>query len=131
MLQLGSQYCPTSPSCAPGHEECGPLFGEGTSQFHVRDTSCSNGDPNGMFYDDTHGLYHVFYQTFKGRPCDPPVPPCGTEVWGHVVSEDMASWRHLPAAIWTDHDYDSSGAWTGSTTLVDGRPVIMLSLIHI
>ena len=67
--------------------------------------------------------YHVFYQTFKGPPCDPPVPPCdsGTEVWGHVVSTDLARWRHVPAAIWTDHNNDSSGAWTGSTTLVNGQ----------
>ena len=122
-------YCPKSPQCAPGNEECGPLYGPSTAQFHVRDTSCSNGDPNGMFWDEVHSLYHVFYQTFKGPPCNPPVPPCGggTEVWGHVVSKDMATWEHLPAAIWTDHPYDSSGAWTGSTTLVNGaaNPVIM------
>ncbi len=124
-----SEYCPASSQCGPGHEECGPLFGSATTQFHVRDTSCSNGDPNGMFYDSVHGLYHVFYQTFKGRPCDPPVPPCdsGTEVWGHVVSKDLATWLHLPAAIWSDHGFDSSGAWTGSTTLVNSpaNPIIM------
>eukprot|EP01049_Picozoa_sp_SAG25_P015472 SAG25_NODE_3159_length_1191_cov_1.716117_1_plen_357_part_00 len=122
-------YCPASPQCAPGHEECGPLYGPTTSQYHVRDTSCSNGDPNGMFYDAVHGMYHVFYQTFKGPPCSPPVQPCGggTEVWGHVVSQDLATWSHLPAAIWTDHSFDSSGAWTGSTTLVNGpaNPIIM------
>ena len=124
-------YCPGKPpQCAPGkQEECGPLYSNTTAQYHARDTSCSNGDPNGMFYDAVHGMYHVFYQTFKGPPCDPPVPPCdsGTEVWGHVVSKDLATWTHLPAAIWTDHAYDSSGAWTGSATLVNGpaNPVIM------
>ena len=30
-------------------------------------------------------------------------------MWGHVVSKDMAFWEHLPAAIWTDHPFDSSG----------------------
>ena len=122
-------YCPMSPQCRPGHEECGPLYGNSSSQFHVRDTSCSNGtlyswgtsankeallawpttetshrhtavfhmssfhrtanprlltplgsstnpsylythslylsragDPNGMFFDPTHQLYHIFYQ---------------------------------------------------------------------
>jgi hypothetical protein len=82
-----SGYCPGKPP----QEECGPLYGNATVQYHARDTSCSNGDPNGMFYDAVHGMYHVFYQTFKGPPCDPPVPPCdsGTEVWGHVVSKDL------------------------------------------
>jgi beta-fructofuranosidase len=32
---------------------------------------------------------------------------------------------HLPVAIWSDHAYDSSGVWTGSTTVVDGIPIIM------
>ena len=39
-------YCPMSPQCRPGHEECGPLYGNSSSQFHVRDTSCSNGTPH-------------------------------------------------------------------------------------
>ena len=52
-----SQYCPTSPQCKPGvMEECGQLFGLDTNQFHGRDTSCSNGDPNGMFYDEQHDM---------------------------------------------------------------------------
>jgi sucrose-6-phosphate hydrolase SacC (GH32 family) len=37
----------------------------------------------------------------------------------------MVFWQHLPAAIWTNHNYDNHGAWTGSTTIVNGTPVIM------
>ena len=66
-------YCPLSPKCAPGHEECGPRFDPATSQFHVKDTSCNNGDPNSMFFDKAHNLYHVFYQHIK-NPNPKPKP---------------------------------------------------------
>jgi sucrose-6-phosphate hydrolase SacC (GH32 family) len=85
-------YCP--PVCGPGHEECGPAFGPTTPQFHVRDNSCGMNDPNGPFWDARHGYYHMFYQAHKGPKCNPAVPPCDiwSEVWGHAVSKDLASW---------------------------------------
>ena len=45
--------------------------------------------------------------------------------WGHFVSSDLLHWARLPVAIWNDHWYDWDAVYTGSTTLVDGRPVVV------
>lgn len=48
-------------------------------------------DPNGMFYKDC--LWHLYYQ----------YNPYGSKwqnmTWGHSVSSDLITWRHLPNAI--------------------------------
>jgi sucrose-6-phosphate hydrolase SacC (GH32 family) len=45
--------------------------------------------------------------------------------WGHWVSKDFTKWAQLPVAIWNDQYYDNSAIYTGSTTIVDGKPVMM------
>ena len=106
-------------SVSPPHPTRSPLL--------THPHSCGIGDPNGPFYDATHDMYHTFYQSSRGPPCDPMVPPCdpSTEVWGHAASKDLVTWKHLPVAIWNNHSYDGSGVWTGSATIVDGSPVLM------
>ena len=129
-----SQYCPLAPKCGAGAlEDCGPAFGNSTPQFHMRDRSCPSADPNGPFYCERHQKYHLFYQSPKGRPCQPPTQPCDqfTEVWGHAVSDDLCKWTHLPAAIWPDERYDMSGAWTGSATVVGGVPHLMFPGLNV
>jgi beta-fructofuranosidase len=37
----------------------------------------------------------------------------------------MVHWIRLPVALVPDHPYDTNGIWTGSTTIVDGIPVII------
>ncbi len=51
-------------------------------------------DPNGMVYVD--GKYHLFYQYY------PDEPVWGPMHWGHVVSEDLLHWEHLPIALYPD-----------------------------
>jgi hypothetical protein len=53
--------------CAPGNELCGAPFGRGAAQYHVRDESCQENDPNFPFYDAAHGLYHLFWQAHRAR----------------------------------------------------------------
>ena len=114
-------------------EDCGPAFGNSTPQFHMRDRSCPSADPDGPFYCERHQKYHLFYQSPKGRPCQPPTQPCDqfTEVWGHATSTDLVRWKHLPAAIWPDERYDMSGAWTGSATVVGGIPHLMFPGLNV
>lgn len=78
-------------------------------------------DPNGLCR--FRGLYHMFYQ----------FNPYGWSWddmhWGHAVSDDLVSWRHLPVALFPqellqrDRDW-SGGAFSGSAVPVDdqGRP---------
>lgn len=50
-------------------------------------------DPNGMYYDETTHLWHLFYQWN---------PYCATwqnMSWGHSVSKDLIHWEACPVAI--------------------------------
>jgi beta-fructofuranosidase len=62
-------------------------------------------DPNGLI--QFRGKYHVFYQHY---PC---VPEDGPKHWGHVISDDLVHWKHLPIALTPDTDYEK-GCWSGS-----------------
>ncbi|MBO4519388.1 MAG: DUF4980 domain-containing protein [Paludibacteraceae bacterium] len=50
-------------------------------------------DPNGMFYDDQTGLWHLYFQ----------YNPYGSlwqnMTWGHSTSPDLIHWTHHPEAI--------------------------------
>ena len=41
------------------------------------------------------------------------------------VSRDFLHWTRLPVAIWNDKWYDAVAIFSGSTTIVDGKPVII------
>ena len=102
--------------CGPGNQVCPPgPFGLDAPQFHVRDASCSENDPNGPVYDPVHGVYHLHYQNHVG--CR------GGRTYGHAVSRDLIHWAHMPVSIWNDHPYDEHAIYTGSATVVDGQVV--------
>ena len=44
---------------------------------------------------------------------------------GHVISRDLVHWARLPVSIWNDKPYDENAIWTGSTTIVAGKPFIV------
>lgn len=54
-------------------------------------------------------------------------------VWGHAVSEDLATWRHLPPALvptpgWVDAD----GCFSGCCTIdASGRPVLLYTGVRL
>lgn len=74
-------------------------------------------DPNGFVR--WRGRYHLFFQHHPDRPL------WGPPQWAHVVSDDLARWRALPPALTPDMaPADPDGCWSGSTALVDGRPVV-------
>lgn len=85
-------------------------------QFHVTPPSNWMNDPNGPMY--FNGMYHLFYQY------NPTEPYWGDMHWGHVVSKDLTSWQHLPIALYPDQPYDQGGVFSGSATIVNGKPII-------
>jgi beta-fructofuranosidase len=105
--------------CGPGNDQCdaaSPLeLGLG---FHIFDASCDINDPNGMFFDPSTKLYHLFYQDHLGEPPG----GSGSRAWGHLVSHDLVRWARLPVALWNDQAYDNVAIYSGSATIVDGVP---------
>ena len=114
----GSQIYP----CGPAHPLCAKSPTKPTYKYHLADPTCDINDPNGPFYDPVHKLYHNFYQIHvaedQGGAGDGPN-------WGHWISSDFVHWAQLPVAIWNDRYFDNSAIFSGSTTIVNGRPVIM------
>eukprot|EP00729_Bicosta_minor_P028725 gene28725-30979_t len=82
-LMLDGSYKPCGPSTS---SQCGQPRPRSSPQYHIRDESCAMNDPNGPFYDELHGMYHLM----------------NGPVWGHVVSRDLVHWARLPVTIWND-----------------------------
>ena len=138
----GSPEHPALKSCGPANQQCCAVGshssdgGAGTSpcatsltpQYHIKDRSCAMNDPNGPFYDPLHRIYHVFWQAHLAQPDPVKKPGAGPAVgpvYGHAVSHDLITWARLPVALWNDEYYDSKALYTGSTTMVDGNPVLV------
>nr|AAB71136.1 acid invertase [Asparagus officinalis] len=86
--------------------------------FHFQPEKNWMNDPNGPLY--YKGWYHFFYQY------NPNAAVWGDIAWGHAVSKDLLSWRHLPLAMVPDRWYDINGVWTGSATILPDGRIIML-----
>ena len=86
--------------------------------YHVTGGTGWINDPNGFsFYKDQ---YHLFYQYY------PYSNEWGPMHWGHVVSDDLITWKRLPAAMAPEESYDNFGCFSGSgLVLDDGRHLLM------
>jgi beta-fructofuranosidase len=74
-------------------------------------------DPNGLLLVD--GRLHVTYQH------NPDEPHWGRMHWGHAISDDLVTWRHLPLALSPDdRGPDAFGCWSGSI-VADDRAVAL------
>ncbi|CAF2112402.1 unnamed protein product [Rotaria magnacalcarata] len=91
-------------------------------QYHLLPPSNWLNDPNGPVY--YNGYYHMFFQY------DPDSPVGIMKYWGHFYSKDMVHWIGLPIAIAPDQPYDINGIWTGSTSIVNGVPIIIYTGIN-
>jgi beta-fructofuranosidase len=70
-------------------------------------------DPNGLVF--VGGRLHVTYQH------NPDAPRWGRMHWGHAVSDDLVTWRHLPVALSPEEDGpDAFGCWSGSIVMDGG-----------
>lgn len=84
--------------------------------YHIAARAGWINDPNGLVY--FNGQYHAFFQHY------PYNENWGPMHWGHVVSDDMVHWQHLPIALAPSEDYDKDGCFSGSA--VDDNGVLAL-----
>ncbi len=79
-------------------------------------------DPNGFsFYK---GQYHFFYQHY------PYEPQWGPMHWGHVVSDDLAYWKHLPIALKPDMPYEAGGGCFSGSAIEKNGKLYLLYTAH-
>ncbi len=82
-------------------------------KYHIAAPGGWINDPNGFCY--YKGEYHLFYQYH------PHTAQWGPMHWGHVVSDDLIHWNHLPVALAPTEDYDRNGCFSGSAIEKDGK----------
>jgi fructan beta-fructosidase len=76
-------------------------------RYHFTPVSGWMNDPNGLVH--YAGEYHLFYQ-YAPDTVEPEAP----KHWGHAVSRDLLTWRHLPVALSPDQ---SGAVWSGSAVV--------------
>lgn len=66
------------------------------SVYHHSPATHWMNDPNGMFFDETAGLWHLYYQH------NPFGTTWGPMHWGHATSADLLHWQEHPIALYPD-----------------------------
>ena len=91
------------------------------TQFHGGPYQHWMNEPHAPLY--YNGMYHLFFQqnivgTYWRNIC-----------WGHLVSEDLVSWRHVKEAITpTEDSVVHDGVWSGcAVTDVNGVPLLFFT----
>lgn len=88
-------------------------------QYHFSAYKNWINDPNGLIFHN--GQYHLFYQYYPHKA------EWGNMHWGHAVSKDAISWRHLPIALLPQiQDEFFGGSFSGSAIVKDEQ----LTLIY-
>ena len=91
--------------------------------------------PPANWTNEPHGLvrsgnsWHLFYQRT-------PNGPYKTQMhWGHMASDDLVTWRHLPDALWPtlqteDFGFDMKGIWSGDVILENGHATAFYTSVN-
>ena len=82
-------------------------------KYHIASPGGWINDPNGFCCYNNQ--YHLFYQYH------PHSAQWGPMHWGHVVSDDLIHWNHLPVALAPTEEYENEGCFSGSAIEKDGK----------
>ena len=66
------------------------------SVYHHSPVANWMNDPNGMFYDEANGVWHLYYQH------NPFGTTWGPMHWGHATSTDLLTWEEHPIVLYPD-----------------------------
>lgn len=109
-----------------------PRASPGRPSFHLTAPNGWLNDPCGLGYDESTGLYHLFFQW------NPHGNDWGNTSWGHATSTDLVSWAisSKPSMI-PSAEYDRCGVFTGCfrPTDIHGQPrsltIVYTSVRHL
>lgn len=91
--------------------------------YHIMPRANWMNDPNGLI--QYKGEYHVFYQH---HPYD---ENWGPMHWGHVKSNDLIHWEHLPIALAPGDACDRDGCFSGSAVDHNGELTLIYTGHHV
>ncbi|KAJ9443992.1 Beta-fructofuranosidase [Diplonema papillatum] len=91
--------------------------------FHVRPPRNWINDPNGPVRMPS-GMVHLWMQY------NPDAAVWGNMSWWHAASPDYVTWVPLDVSLTNDDVYDKGGVFSGSVTLVDGKPVLVYTCVN-
>lgn len=83
-------------------------------QFHYTPERGWINDPNGLVFDGSQ--YHIFAQHY------PHDTKWGPMHWSHAVSDDLLNFRHLPIALYPDHN---GMCFSGSACTIGGKIALL------
>ena len=81
--------CTQKPAVHPTDEPYRSVY------HHTPEANWMN-DPNGMFYDEANGVWHLYYQH------NPFGTTWGPMHWGHATSTDLLTWEEHPIVLYPD-----------------------------
>ena len=89
--------------------------------YHSMPPSNWTNEPHGLV--EHKGNFHLFYQN------NPNGPYWGGIHWGHVMSPDLVSWKHMPIALAPILPYEQHGIWSGDVVVHDGVPTAVYTAV--
>lgn len=93
--------------------------------FHGMPAANWTNEPHGLVY--YNNKYHLFFQKNGNGGY------LSHQHWGHIVSNDMITWREEKPAIAPGNWYDTKGAWSGcvftDNELTGGKPYIFYTAV--
>lgn len=93
------------------------------SRFHGKPGINWTNETHGLYYNPEDNLWHAFFQRTGSAPV------MSHQHWGHIVSDDLLTWRDEKPALAPSEFYDIKGCWSGCVFTDDeitgGKPAIL------
>ncbi|MDE7412606.1 MAG: DUF4960 domain-containing protein [Muribaculaceae bacterium] len=77
------------------------------ARFHGMPGQNWTNETHGLYYNSKDGKYHAFFQRTGSAPI------MSHQHWGHIVSDDLITWRDDKPVLAPSEPYDIKGCWSG------------------
>ncbi|MDE6297476.1 MAG: GH32 C-terminal domain-containing protein, partial [Muribaculaceae bacterium] len=77
------------------------------ARFHGMPGQNWTNETHGLYYNAADGKYHAFFQRTGSAPI------MSHQHWGHIISDDLITWKDEKPALAPSEPYDIKGCWSG------------------